>query len=77
MRAIYQTFTLNGQRYCFKLNETDDSTYLYFGLMNWVGVSNIRTNKTRKPKAIEIDRSTIEKWLDEQTERYCPDEGLD
>lgn len=72
MSAIYQTFTLNGKRYCFKHNETDDGVYLYLNLKKWVGVTNVRTNSTSKPKAIELERNIIEKWLEEHTERICP-----
>lgn len=77
MSAIYQTFSLNGERYCFKHNETDEGVYLYISLKNWVGVTNVRTNYTGKPKAIELDRNKVEEWLDEHTERYCPSEGIE
>ena len=61
--ATYTTFDFKGQRHFVKLNETDDEVYMYLDLWAIDGVKNIRSNHTRKPKGIEINRDELFDYL--------------
>lgn len=66
------TFSLNGERYYIECESLDDADNLYWEVFKYVGIKNMRTNQTSKPKAIKIDRMNWQKWMEEHTERICP-----
>ena len=66
------TFSLNGERYYIDCENLDDADNLYWEIFKYVGIKNMRTNQTSKPKAIKIDRQKWQEVLNEKTKKICP-----